>query len=655
SSSCNDDDDDGGMDDDDDEREREEREEMDEYAQEDDSDRESEVDGDDEDDDVKKVPSSSTGNPASTSTSTHGQRSNEEGLQARLDYLGLSRCRLLTTEALRAIGHYCNRHLRRLELSGCENFSDEGLILLAQNCVRLRLLDLEDVNLLTDASLRAFGMYLPKLERLSLSYCENITDQGIIRMLRPAPNPTTLSIANNAVMANGDANATGVCCKRLIYLELDNCLLITDRLLLEFANVLEERRALAIEKMKERERKREERRERIRQKRRKSSLSLLRTGASYSTTASPVVSSPLAAKANNGSSEESQRSQLILLPSSSSSHFHRNDEDASSSAVPIATIASTSGAGASSSGSGSFIASRPVNIPNRLRIHPSISNSNVGGSSFMSSYTSSLLQPRSALASTSISDEVVVKKTRPGLRIMVPTRSASTASTTSVSTNSISTSSSSLSLWPSALQSHRRRLAAQAARDGKAVPPQRPRKRPMRPTLQIFDCRNITLEGVEAAQLRCPSLAIKSYYSWSNPSTSAPAASTLGFGGSGGSLEDAFEGELEEEEEDSEADDDELGRGHGRGSGSRRGSSSGVGVGAMGGGGGGGSSSGSANSSQTSLHHLHVQQLHLQQLQLQRLNRPIGLLRRARLGLLGGAHGHGHGAGQHRDSQCIIL
>ncbi|KAH7048012.1 hypothetical protein BKA57DRAFT_394232, partial [Linnemannia elongata] len=348
------------------------------------------------------------------------------GLSARLDYLGLSHCRLLTTEALRAIGHYCNRHLRRLELSGCESLGDEGLIILAQNCTRLRLLDLEDVNLLTDASLRAFGMYLPKLERLSLSYCENVTDQGIIRI------------------------AASLCCKRLVHLELDNCLLITDRLLLEFANV-------------------------IRQKKRKSSLNLL--------------------------------------------------------------------------------------------------------------------------------------------------RSAST---------------------PSAYAS-----------------------RPVRPTLQIFDCRNITLEGVEAAQLRCPSLAVKSYYSWSNPSTSVPAASTLGFGGSGGSLEEAFEGELEgdeEEDDDEDADaDDENGSGvAGRRHGSRRGTSSiGGNAGLLHGhgGGGGGSSSGSANSSQTSLHHLHVQQQHLQLLQLQRLNRPANLLQRARLGLLGshGHGGHGHGHAGHRDSQCTIL
>ncbi|KAF9549562.1 hypothetical protein EC957_003514 [Mortierella hygrophila] len=646
SSSCGDEDGGNEDEDEDDERDRVKREleeEDEEYAMEDDSDRESEVDGDDEDDDgnqAKAISSSNGAAAATTSTTGSNGRSGEEGLQARLDYLGLSHCRLLTTESLRAIGHYCNRHLRRLELSGCESFGDEGLIILAQNCTRLRLLDLEDINLLTDASLRAFGLYLPKLERLSLSYCENVTDQGIIRMLRPAPNPTTLSTANNGVFANNADNAASLCCRRLVYLELDNCLLITDRLLLEFANVLEERKVLAIEKMKERERKREERRERIRQKKRKSSsLSFLRSASTSSANASsPVVS------------DDQQQQTRPTSFEGVNIYLGRNNNGEEGSTV----MASGSGSGI---GSGSFIASRPVNIPVRLRMNPSLAAEAAGpsnGGSFVSSYTSSPLQPRSVLASTSISDEMVVKKTRPGLRIMVPTRSSSTTSTTSTSTSS------SLALWPSALQSRRRRLAAAAAavsKNGKYIRP-RPRRKLVRPTLQVFDCRNITLEGVEAAQLRCPSLAVKSYYSWTNPSTSVPAASTLGFGGSGGSLEEAFEGELEgdeeDDDEDADADDDENGSGvAGRRHGSRRSTSS-VGGNAGLHGHGGGSSSGSANSSQTSLHHLHMQQQHLQLLQLQRLNRPANLLQRARLGLLGG-HGGGHGHDGHRDSQCTIL
>ncbi|KAI8596220.1 hypothetical protein EDD21DRAFT_312425, partial [Dissophora ornata] len=318
-----------------------------------------------------------------------------EGLQTRLVYLGLSHCNLLTQEALRAISHHCSRQLRRLELSNCENFGDEGLVHLAQHCTRIRLLDLEEVTTLTDVSLRAFAMYLPKLERICLSYCENVTDQGVMRMLRPASNPTTLSTTTTMMM---NTEAASQYCAKLVHVELDNCLLITDRLLLEFANVLEERKAAALERQKERERKRQE-------------------------------------------------------------------------------------------------------------------------------------------------------------------------------------------------------LA----------------RRPIRPTIQVFDCRNITLAGVEAAQTRSPSLVIRSYYSWSHPSTSAPATSAL-FGGSG-----ATEG-MDGEGGDADDDDDDDGDVDGINN----------------------------NSSQTSLHHLQLQQQHLQQ-QLQRRSRAANLLQRARLGLVGHAGGGGSREG------CTIL
>ncbi|KAI7830639.1 hypothetical protein BC939DRAFT_419557 [Gamsiella multidivaricata] len=321
------------------------------------------------------------------------------GLSTKLVYLGLSQCRLLTHESLRAISHLCSRHLRRLELSNCENLGDEGLIYLAQHCTHLRLLDLEEITSLTDVSLRAFAMHLPKLERICLSYCENVTDQGIIRMLRPAPNTTTLSTAT-AMMMNSDA--TTQYCRKLMHLELDNCLLITDRLLLEFANVLEERYAKAAERMKERERRREERRERLRQK-------------------------------------------------------------------------------------------------------------------------------------------------------------------------------------------------------------------------KLFDCRNITLEGVEAAQARSSTLAIRSYYSWTHPSTSGPTTDAA-FGGSGG-----MEGL------DAEADEDEDGEESANGT-------------------------GGMNSSQTSLHHLQLQQQHLQrQQQLLRRHRAANLLHRARVGLLGIPGDAAFTGGARSDGQCVIL
>ncbi|KAF9940798.1 hypothetical protein BGZ67_006815 [Mortierella alpina] len=594
-SSCNDDDD-NDEDNDDDDRDDEEEEDDALDKEDEDSDPESnhsdanDVGGEEQQSAVQ--PLSSLPQPQA-----HTQRRNEDELQAKLNYLGLSNCHQLTQESLRAIGHYCNRHLRRLELSGCESIGDEGLVMLAQNCTKLRLLDLEDVSLLTDVSLRAFGLHLQHLERISLSNCENVTDQGIMRMLRPAPNPTTLSTAT-AMMMNNPEGASS-CCRKLIHIELDNCVLLTDRLLLEFANVLEERKAAAVERQRERERKRAERRERLSQKIRKS-------------VQEPQLSQQQ--QQQQQPKEEQQPKEMEPRPSSSC-------DDQGSGVEKDAT------ATADTPSDTAFISSSPVNIPDRLRRrHPATLSS---GS--LSIYSSSPLQPRSVLASTSVSEEVIaIKKTHRRARrgVLLPTRSDSSTSTTSNG----SSSSTSLPLWSTATTTattmvmNSRRVAC--ASNGQSIKYGIVRAQPkklLRLVMQVFDCRNITLEGVEAAQERCPTLAIKSYYSLTHPSTAAPASTMFGSGGAMDDLGGLGDGD-EDEDEDDEDDDGSVSHGHGGGGHGRNG-----------------------NNSQTSLHHLQMQHQYLQQ-QLEQRSRASQLFHRARMGLLGRATGGGN-----RDSQCHIL
>ncbi|KAF9952910.1 hypothetical protein BGZ72_005839 [Mortierella alpina] len=575
-SSCNDDDDE----DDDDEGDEEEEEEEDEL---DNEDEDSELEGNHSDANDVDGEEQSAVQPLSSlpQPPAHTQRRNEEELQAKLNYLGLSNCHQLTHESLRAIGHYCSRHLRRLELSGCESVGDEGLVMLAQNCTKLRLLDLEDVSLLTDVSLRAFGLHLQHLERISLSHCENVTDQGVMRMLRPAPNPTTLSTAT-AMMMNNTEGASSFC-RKLIHIELDNCMLLTDRLLLEFANVLEERKAAAVERQRERERKRAERRERLMKRTRK---------------AESIQGPPLSQQQQQRQQEQKEQDPS---PRSSCDQGSGVETEATATVVTPSDVA--------------FISSSPVNIPDRLRRrHPAALSS--GSLSF---YSSSPLQPRSVLASTSVSEEVIaIKKTHRRARrgVLIPTRSDSSTSTTS----NCSSSSTSLPLWSTttpttmAMMSSRRAVGSGKYSILRARP-----KKILRPVMQVFDCRNITLEGVEAAQERCPTLAIKSYYCLTHPSTAAPASAIFGSGGAVDDLGGLDDGDEDDEDDD---DDDSVSSGHGGRNG---------------------------NSSQTSLHHLQMQHQHLQQ-QLQRRSRAAQLLHRARIGLLGRATGGGN-----RDSQCHIL
>lgn len=513
---------------------------------------EKESDADDTEDGEDAVP----GNTASQSHSLHG---NQEGPKARLIYLGLSQCHLLTQEALRAVSQHCSHHLRRLELSGCKNLDDDGLVHLAHHCTSLKRLDLEEIIALTDASLRAFATNLPRLERICLSFCENVTDQGIMRMLRPAPNPTTLSTATVMMINSGAASRY---CPKLAHIELDNCMLITDRLLLDFANVLEERKAVAAERMKERERKREERRKKLEQKRRQ---------------VSPRQRKGWERVQEQGQEHEQQceeKSEEEQGPGPFRTLIRGKRQRDQDAGVGSSSMASTAG-------NDVFAYSVPVNIPSRLRHKPSLTCSSIP------SYSSSPLQPRSVLASTSLSEEIVIKKTRPGMRTMAPTRSTSTSSTSS---------SSSLSLWSPNSAWHKKSLTRI-----------QPKMKIIKPTIQVLDCRNITLEGVEAAQNRCPTLKIRSYYSWANPSSSAPTVSALG---------SAIEG-LDGEEGVDTDDDDPDASGH------------------------------TLNSSQTSLHYVQMQQELLQQ-QIRYRSRTMNLLFRARRGLVGPAGGH-------RDAQCLIL
>ncbi|KAG0344079.1 F-box/LRR-repeat protein 20 [Podila humilis] len=662
SSSCVDDNDNGIEEEEEDDDE--DKDSLDELEKEEISDNDaSEIDDEDNEATASAGDNQDTGLPSSSSSSPMAQ---QEGLQTRLRYLGLSHCRQLTQEALRAIGHHCSRRLRRLEISGCENFGDEGLVFLAQHCTGLQRLDLEDDSLLTDASLRSFGMYLPHLERVCLSYCENITDQGVLRMLRP------LTVNSNTPV-NMAVNPDKFCSK-LSHLELDNCVLVTDRLLLEFANVLEDRRIRNIEKQREKERKREERRERIRQKKKKAASDEVHDeeggvgDEEEQEEAKNNVDSLRRYRHNyHGSrhSESSLRSLVEIVqnsmpstsyvassPTTTTTTTLVEEPTTTATTVNMSSSSSSSAATATAAAAATFISSAPVNIPTTApyRFHPSLAAAATGAAtssslSISSSSSPSPLQPRGVLASTSISEEMAIKKAgqrKPILRIIASTRSGTattTLSSSSCTTSSTTPSSSSslLPLWPSALHSRRRTMPANNDKNNKNKVR---RKRFPPPTIQIFDCRNITLEGVENAQKKCESLVIKSYYSWTNPRTPTATLGTIsGRGGAvrGGGLgrrssssgyiggmgyNDNYyydEGDDDDGSEDDDDDDDDEGE----------------------------SSLSSLNNSHNSLHQLQLQ--HQQQLQQQPHHRVRNLFHRARLGMMGRAGGGGHGP------QCHIL
>ncbi|PHH67903.1 hypothetical protein CDD82_1013 [Ophiocordyceps australis] len=138
----------------------------------------------------------------------------------KLRHLDLSRCHRLSSEGVKAIAHV-TPYLQGLQLSGCKSLTDAAVEPILASTPRLTLLDLEEMAQLTNSLLANHLAKSPctsKLEHLSLSYCENIGDDGML-----------------PVMQN---------CIGLKSVDLDNTR-ISDRVLLEATTLVLERSSLS--------------------------------------------------------------------------------------------------------------------------------------------------------------------------------------------------------------------------------------------------------------------------------------------------------------------------------------------------------------------------------------------------------------------------
>ncbi|KAL5354728.1 hypothetical protein ACLOAV_000817 [Pseudogymnoascus australis] len=96
-----------------------------------------------------------------------------------------------------------NRHRPRgLQLSSCALITDFSLSALVATTPYLTHLDLEEVSNLTNTFLSSHlskSPCAPLLSHLTLSYCENISDAGVIPLLRSATGLHTLDMDNTAI------------------------------------------------------------------------------------------------------------------------------------------------------------------------------------------------------------------------------------------------------------------------------------------------------------------------------------------------------------------------------------------------------------------------------------------------------------------------
>lgn len=98
----------------------------------------------------------------------------------RLRNVVLAKCRNITDLAVVAISKL-GKNLHFVHLGHCVNVTDEAVKRLVQSCNRIRYIDLGCCIHLTDDSVARLAC-LPKLKRIGLVKCNNITDASVYKL-----------------------------------------------------------------------------------------------------------------------------------------------------------------------------------------------------------------------------------------------------------------------------------------------------------------------------------------------------------------------------------------------------------------------------------------------------------------------------------------
>jgi F-box/leucine-rich repeat protein 2/20 len=119
----------------------------------------------------------------------------------KLRHLDLTRCNRLTSQGVKALA-YKVPDLEGLQLSGCTALTDTALEDLLATTPQLTHLDLEELAELTNSILSEHLAKAPcagRLEHLSISYCENLGDAGMLPVIRECTKLKTIDMDNTRI------------------------------------------------------------------------------------------------------------------------------------------------------------------------------------------------------------------------------------------------------------------------------------------------------------------------------------------------------------------------------------------------------------------------------------------------------------------------
>jgi F-box/leucine-rich repeat protein 2/20 len=119
----------------------------------------------------------------------------------KLRHLNVTRCKLLTSNGIKTLANLVPE-LEGLQLGGCTAINDNGLSDLLATTPRLTHLDLEELPELTNSLLSehlAKAPCAPNLQHLSISYCENLGDTGMLPVIRACTSLQSVDMDNTRI------------------------------------------------------------------------------------------------------------------------------------------------------------------------------------------------------------------------------------------------------------------------------------------------------------------------------------------------------------------------------------------------------------------------------------------------------------------------
>ncbi|RDW83325.1 hypothetical protein BP5796_04816 [Coleophoma crateriformis] len=119
----------------------------------------------------------------------------------KLRHLDLSRCTRLTSNGVKSLAHLVP-FLQGFQLSGCTLLDDSALSPVLATTPYLTHLDVEELSLLTNTLLSVDLAKAPcadKLQHLSISYCENLGDTGMLPVIRSCTALQSIDMDNTRI------------------------------------------------------------------------------------------------------------------------------------------------------------------------------------------------------------------------------------------------------------------------------------------------------------------------------------------------------------------------------------------------------------------------------------------------------------------------